>query len=111
MTSLSSPINPLGPVTERWLVGAVIELSSSEVGRAAAAAWLLTYERARALGWDPNEAVDAGAVAGEATRCSPATRSRIAAAPVAGPRRAPSLTAWVGDGPSYRPQRHQRPQT
>jgi hypothetical protein len=56
MTSLSSPLSPLGPVPERWLVGAGIELSSSEVGRAAAAAWMLTYERARALGRDPDEA-------------------------------------------------------
>jgi hypothetical protein len=56
MTSLSSPLNPLGPLAERWLVGAVIELSSSEVGRPAAAAWMLTYERARALGWDSDEA-------------------------------------------------------
>jgi hypothetical protein len=33
------------------LVGAVIELSSSEVARAAAAAvWMLTYERAKAIG-------------------------------------------------------------
>ena len=56
MTSLSSPLNPLDPVPERWLVGAVIELSSSELGRDAAAAWMLTYERARALGWEPDEA-------------------------------------------------------
>jgi hypothetical protein len=56
MASVSSPLNPLGPVPEHWLVGAVIELSSSEVGRAAAAAWMLTYERARVLGRDPAEA-------------------------------------------------------
>jgi hypothetical protein len=56
MTSLSSPLNPLGAGPERWLVGAVIELSSSEVGRAAAVAWMVTYERARARGWDPDEA-------------------------------------------------------
>ena len=56
MPSLSSPLNPLDPVPERWLAGAVVELSSSEVARAAAAAWLSTYERARALGCDPDEA-------------------------------------------------------
>ena len=36
MTSLSSALNPLDPVPERWLAGAVVELSSSEVARAAA---------------------------------------------------------------------------
>ena len=56
MTSLSSALNPLDPLSERWLAGAVVELSSSEVARAAAAAWLSTYERARALGCDPDEA-------------------------------------------------------
>jgi hypothetical protein len=56
MTSPSSPLNPLDPVPERWLAGAVAELSSSEVARAAAAAWLSSYERARALGCDPDEA-------------------------------------------------------
>jgi hypothetical protein len=56
MPSLSSPLNPLDPVPERWLAGAVVELSSSEVARAAAAAWLSTYEHARALGCDPDEA-------------------------------------------------------
>jgi len=56
MTPLPSPLNPLDPVPERWLAGAVVELSSSEVARAAAAAWLSTYERARALGCDPDEA-------------------------------------------------------
>ena len=56
MTSPSSALNPLDPLPERWLAGAVVELSSSEVARAAAAAWLSTYERARALGCDPDEA-------------------------------------------------------
>src|SRR5207247_1828013 len=52
MTPLPSPLDPLDPVLDRWLVGAVAEQSSSEIARAAAAAWLLTYERARALGCD-----------------------------------------------------------
>ena len=56
MTSRSSALNPLDPFPERWLAGAVVELSSSEVARAAAAAWLSTYERARALGCDPDDA-------------------------------------------------------
>jgi hypothetical protein len=56
MTPLPRPLNPLEPVLDRWLVGAVAELSSSEIARAAAAALMLTYERARALGRDPNEA-------------------------------------------------------
>jgi hypothetical protein len=56
LTSRSSALNPLDPVPERWLAGAVVELSSSEVARAAAAAWLSTYERARALGCDPDDA-------------------------------------------------------
>ena len=56
MTSRSRALNPLDPLPERWLAGAVVELSSSEVARAAAAAWLSTYERARALGCDPDEA-------------------------------------------------------
>ena len=33
-----------------------MKLSSSEIARAAAAAWLSTYERARALGCDPDDA-------------------------------------------------------
>jgi len=56
MTSPPSPLNPLDAAPERWRAGAVVELSSSELARAAAAAWLSSYDRARALGCDPDEA-------------------------------------------------------
>jgi hypothetical protein len=56
MTPPTNPLKPLGPVNEPWLAGAVVSLSSSELARAAAAAWLSTYEQARALGCDLDEA-------------------------------------------------------
>ena len=50
MAQISRTLFPLQPQSDRWLMQTVVEHSSSDQAREAAAAWLAAYDTALALG-------------------------------------------------------------
>ena len=56
MAQISRTLFPLLPQSDRWLMQTVVEHSSSDPAREAAAAWLAAYDTALALGLPVAEA-------------------------------------------------------